>query len=125
MIFPNSLRAESKMSYINLTPQEFHKQYSENKTNALLLDVRTEGEYNSAHIANSLLIPVQVLADQLKKIEKYKNKPVYIYCRSGNRSVTAANILLDAGFTKVYQLPGGIGAWARAGLPIKTGGAEE
>ncbi len=84
----------------------------------LILDVRTEGEYLQGHLENSFLLPVQVLENEIGLIEKYKDQDVLIYCRSGNRSTVASKILLDAGFTNVYNLRKGISGWTSDGYPI-------
>jgi phage shock protein E len=76
----------------------------------LLLDVRTKSEYQEAHIPNSTLIPLDVLErDSLSKIPD-KNTEIFVYCRSGNRSSSAVQILLKQGYTRVYNL-GGIVGW--------------
>ncbi|MBU1342293.1 MAG: rhodanese-like domain-containing protein, partial [Proteobacteria bacterium] len=85
----------------------------------LILDVRTLGEYTQGHIKNSFLIPVQVLTTEHIKIMDHKDNPILIYCRSGNRSVTASNILTKNGFKKLYNLKGGIKDWIKNGLPIE------
>ncbi len=85
----------------------------------VIIDVRTEGEYNSGHIPGANLLPVQVFADKLGSLEKFKDDDILLYCASGNRSTVAAKILIDAGFTKVYNLRRGIGDWARNGFPIE------
>ncbi len=87
--------------------------------NVLLLDVRTQGEYRAGHIKNSVLIPVQVLAAEHEKINGHKTEQIIIYCRSGNRSVTASNILLGKGFKNIYNLKGGIKDWVKNGFPIE------
>ncbi|MBN2616710.1 MAG: hypothetical protein JXR64_00210 [Spirochaetales bacterium] len=84
----------------------------------IILDVRTEGEFNSGHISNAILIPVQNIKSQLSKIEKYKDEPVFIYCHSGNRSTVAAKILIDAGFKEVYNLRNGVVDWANQGYEL-------
>ena len=105
----------------NLQPETFYKKLTETKT-AILLDVRTPYEYEKdGHIPNSNLIPIQVLPRYADKLLKYKDYPVFVYCRSGNRSLVAAKYLEKLGFKKVYNLEGGIIAWKRAGLPVKYG----
>lgn len=101
---------------VDLSPQEFQEGFQEG---GLLLDVRTPGEYEAAHIPGAELIPVQELSARAGEIDAYKNEPVYVYCRSGNRSRSASQILLDKGFTQVYNLDQGIGSWAGAGLPLE------
>ncbi len=77
--------------------------------NYVLLDVRSYEEFDEGHIEGATLIPVDELADRWAEIEEYDK--ILVYCRSGNRSATASDILLDAGFTDVYNLLGGIKAW--------------
>ncbi len=87
-------------------------------TNITLLDVRTSEEIKSdGKLKNSILVPVQLLEQNLDKLEKYKNSKVFIYCKSGNRSITASRILSDAGF-KTYNIQGGINQWKREKLPL-------
>ncbi len=85
----------------------------------LILDVRTPAEYKAGHIKNSILIPVQVLSTEYKKILEYQDKSVLIYCRSGNRSVTASKILLENGFKPIYNMKGGIKSWIKNGYPVE------
>ncbi len=103
---PGTIDGANEM--INDTPEQFE---SNMKGEYLLLDVRTQGEYDEGHINDPTLIPVDELESRLAEIEEYKNLPVLVYCRSGNRSATAAKILLDNGFQEVHNLLGGIGAW--------------
>lgn len=84
----------------------------------LILDVRTPQEYAAGHLENSKLIPVQVIQTEFKQILEYKDKPVFIYCASGNRSTVAARILINNGFTNIFNLSTGISGWAREGLKI-------
>lgn len=77
---------------------------------AILLDVRTPAEYKELRIPGSLLIPVDELPNRLSELHKDPAKPIVVYCRSGNRSATAAAILVKAGFPAVYDM-GGIINW--------------
>ena len=97
-----------KAEIINNTPEEFEASM---QGEYLLLDVRTQAEYDEGHINDPTLIPVDELESRLDEISEYKDKPVLVYCRSGNRSVTASNILIQNGFSEVHNLLGGIGAW--------------
>jgi rhodanese-related sulfurtransferase len=98
-----------KISFTNINPQEAKKRL-ENEKEIILLDVRTKEEYKSGHIEDSILIPVDDLEANAENTLKDKSAPVFVYCRSGNRSVSAANILLKLGYTNVYNL-GGIRDW--------------
>ncbi|WP_124949008.1 rhodanese-like domain-containing protein [Sulfuriferula thiophila] len=88
-----------------------------NHDNAIVLDVREANEFSSGHIADAKHIPVGQLANNLKPLEKYKDQAIVVNCRSGARSASACSILRKNGFTKVYNLKGGILAWQQANLP--------
>lgn len=77
--------------------------------NYVLLDVRSYEEFDEGYIEGATLIPLDELADRWEEIEEYDK--VLVYCRSGNRSAAASEILLDVGFKEVYNLLGGIRAW--------------
>jgi phage shock protein E len=81
----------------------------------LLLDVRTPSEYAMGHIKGAKLIPVDELADRAGEIADCKERPVLVYCHSGNRSATAAMILKNKEFSMVRNLRGGITAWINSG----------
>jgi rhodanese-related sulfurtransferase len=84
----------------------------------VVLDVRTAGEYADVHLADAWLIPIQELQSRLHELAAHKTDPVFIYCRTGNRSTVAAKFLVDAGFSEVINLRGGIVEWAKHDLPI-------
>lgn len=97
--------------FINVKVVEFQQLIS--KKNTQLVDVRTPNEYEKAHIKNAILINFfdkDFKEQSSKKLNK--NKPVYLYCRSGGRSAKAAKIYKEAGFTKVYNLIGGFKSWS-------------
>lgn len=85
---------------------------------ALILDVREDNEWAVGHIPNARHIRLGQLADQLGQLEKFRDKPVVVYCRSGNRSARAGAMMKKAGFSNVNNLAGGIVAWEQANLPI-------
>lgn len=89
-----------------------------NHSNAVVIDVREEKEVVDGMIINSVHIPLDDLQNHLKKIEKYKDKPVIVSCRTGNRSGKACNMLRKNGFLQVYNLRGGILAWQKENLPL-------
>lgn len=72
-----------------------------NKENLLILDVRRPNEFKESRIVNSINIPVE-------EIEKYKDKPILVYCKVGVRSSVACNFLESEGFNNLYNLRGGI-----------------
>jgi phage shock protein E len=96
-----SISAKQAMEYID-------------KEKPFILDVRTPQEFYEGFIPGSKLIPLGQLADRVGEIATRKNRPVLVYCRSGNRSIAASQILLRNGFKKVYNMRGGIKAWKKA-----------
>ena len=89
-----------------------------NHDDALVLDVRENNEYMGGHIINSIHIPLGTLNNRLNELEKYKNKPVIVGCRSGQRSASACATLKKQGFESVYNLSGGVMGWQNANLPL-------
>ena len=89
-----------------------------NREDAVVLDVREKSEWNGGHIASARHIALAQLDKHLAEIEKFKQTPVIVCCAIGGRSQTAREKLVKAGFEKVFNLAGGIAAWAEAGLPL-------
>lgn len=89
-----------------------------NADGTLLLDVREDNEYKQGHISNALHIPLGQLGQRLQELDAYRDRPLVVYCRTGNRSDSAAARLRKQGFTTVYNLAGGIVAWQNANLPV-------
>jgi rhodanese-related sulfurtransferase len=89
-----------------------------NHKNALVLDVRDTDEFNAGHILNAKQIPVLKLKERIGEVERYREQPIVVVCRSGNRSATACTVMAARGFKQVYNLSGGMMAWQKAGLPL-------
>lgn len=81
------------------------------KDTVQLIDVRTPAEFKQGHIKGALNIDVTDASFEKNLEQLNKNKPVYIYCRSGQRSNTAAKKMAQAGFDTLYDLKGGINNW--------------
>ena len=81
----------------------------------VLLDVRQPKEYQQAHIPGAVLIPLPELGDRLDEVAK--EKPVLVYCASGGRSRVAAQMMAGKGFSKIFNVAGGIKAW-QAGTAV-------
>ena len=93
--------------YSKITPDEAKAMMVDGN---LILDVRTPEEYSEGHIEEALLLPLDtILAGELDLLQN-QDQVILVYCRSGNRSRTAAEALVEAGFTKVYDF-GGIIDW--------------
>ena len=89
----------------------------------IVLDVRTPAEYASGHLpaAQNIDIEAPDFATRIAALDKAATYAVY--CHSGNRSGTALEQMSAAGFTHVYDLAGGIGAWQQMGGPMAMGGS--
>ncbi|GAG69301.1 unnamed protein product, partial [marine sediment metagenome] len=95
----------------------------ENKyPNLIILDVRTPYEYKKGHLYDAILIPYDELEfeERISEIEGYKNSEIIVYCKSSHRSTLASEILVENGFTNIYNMLGGILAWIDADYPIWT-----
>jgi rhodanese-related sulfurtransferase len=90
-----------------------------NHKNAFVLDVREPDEYKAGHLLNAQLIPLGKLRERIGELKKYKDVPVVVVCRSGNRSGTACVTLGKEGFSQAYNLAGGVMAWQKANLPMQ------
>ena len=90
-----------------------------NSEDALMLDVREDKEFYDGHVINAVHIPLGLLEGRLKEIDDHREKPVIVYCRTGQRSAKASSVLQRQGFKSVYKLNGGMMAWNDAGLPVK------
>jgi len=90
-----------------------------NHEDAVVLDVRSMAEFKDGHIVNAVNIPLNGLGNNLKQLEKHRNKPIVAVCRSGSRSGAACSLLRKHGFENVKNLRGGMLAWESANLPVK------
>lgn len=102
----------------NITPEECDALLKQQDIQ--LVDVRTEQEYGNGHLKEAILINIQGQDFTTKATQQLdKQKPVIIYCKSGRRSMQAAQILVNEGFETVYNMKGGILAWQAEGLPTE------
>ena len=91
--------------------QEEAKTIMSTNREAVILDVRTQEEYDSGHIKGAVLLPVDAITEEsAREVIPIKETQVLVYCRSGNRSVTASKVLAQLGYTEVYEF-GGINTW--------------
>ncbi|WP_028830260.1 rhodanese-like domain-containing protein [Proteocatella sphenisci] len=96
-------------TYIKLTPEQA-KEIMDTEDDIIILDVRTQEEFDTGHIEGAVLIPNTEIRDKAKDVLKDKDQKILVYCRSGNRSQMAAAELISMGYTKVYDF-GGIIDW--------------
>lgn len=90
-----------------------------NREEALVVDVREPAEYGSGHVLGAKNVPLARVAASGADLAKRKEKPVIVYCETGNRSASAAAALRKHGFARVFNLSGGMKAWRDAGLPVE------
>ena len=102
---------ENKMknSYEQITPAEA-KEIMDDRDGYVILDVRTQEEYDEAHIDGAILIPDYEIADKAESVLKDKEQLILVYCRSGRRSKLAAEELVKLGYTNIKEF-GGIIDW--------------
>ena len=96
------------MGYQQISPQEA-KEIMDTEENVIILDVRTQEEYDSGHIKNAVCLPNEEISGE-PEILPDKTQKILVYCRSGNRSKQAAGKLADMGYEKVLEF-GGILDW--------------
>lgn len=89
-----------------------------NHKDALVLDVRSAADFAQGHIINALNIPMNGFKKQIGTLQKHKDRPILITCRSGSQSSMACQQLRKEGFEDVHNLRGGIMAWQSASLPL-------
>jgi len=104
------------LGFRDLSPQDAIRLI--NKQDAIILDVRDESEFKAGHIVNARNYPVALIDTKLNELATEKERPVLIYCKSGQRSARAASLLNKQGFTNVFKLAGGMMAWQSASLPV-------
>lgn len=85
---------------------------------AFMLDVRQPEEWDEVHIPGATLIPLGELPQRLGELPK--DQEIVVYCRSGNRSQSGAEILAKNGFSGVTSMAGGITEWSAAGYPTES-----
>ncbi|HEU0186477.1 MAG TPA: rhodanese-like domain-containing protein [Gallionellaceae bacterium] len=90
-----------------------------NHKNALVLDVREEAEFGNGHLLNAKLIPLGKLSSRIGELERYREQPIVVVCRSGQRSASACALLGKQGFAQAFNLGGGVIAWQKSNLPLE------
>jgi rhodanese-related sulfurtransferase len=89
-----------------------------NHQDAVVVDVRPNADFAQGHIINSINIPINGFSKQISTLDKHKERPIIVSCRSGAQSSQACAQLRKQGYQQVYNLRGGILAWQNANLPI-------
>ena len=89
-------------------------------TDVLIIDVRTEAEWDSGYLENAIHIPLDTIEKKITLTETDKSKEIYLYCRSGNRSGKATSILQNLGYKNVTNIGGIQSASTNLSIPIVT-----
>lgn len=92
-----------------------------NSDNAVVVDTRPTKEFSTGHITGSINIPAAKMKENLNLLEKKKDAPIIVVCKSGMTSGATAKDLNKEGFTTVYKLQGGIAEWQSSNLPLIKG----
>ena len=95
--------------YMNITVEEA-KQIMDSEEGYIILDVRTQEEYDEGHIPGAIVISHEEIAEKAEDVLKDKDQLILVYCRSGRRSKIAAEALLELGYTNIKEF-GGIIDW--------------
>lgn len=89
-----------------------------NHEDAIVVDVRDIGEYKAGHLPHARHVPFKEIDQRLKELNKFKDKPLILYCATDTRASSAGARLKRAGFSAVHTLQGGLNAWQNANLPL-------
>ena len=95
--------------YVNITAEEA-KQIMDSEEGYIILDVRTQEEYDQGHIPGAIVISHEEIADKVEDVLTDKDQLILVYCRSGRRSKLAAEALVELGYTNIKEF-GGIIDW--------------
>ena len=98
-----------EVEYVNITAEEA-KQIMDSEEGYIILDVRTQEEYDQGHIPGAIGISYEEIPDKAEEVLTDKNQLILVYCRSGRRSKIAAEALLELGYTNIKEF-GGIIDW--------------
>ena len=100
---------EAEIMYNKITPQDAKKIMDE-QSGYIILDVRTQEEYDTGHIPGAVLLPDFEIAEKAETVLQDKNQLILVYCRSGRRSKNASSELAALGYMNIYEF-GGINDW--------------
>ena len=95
--------------YVNITAEEA-KQIMDTEEGYIILDVRTQEEYDEGHIPGAIVISHEEIAEKAEQVLTDKDQLILVYCRSGRRSKIAAEALVELGYTNIKEF-GGITDW--------------
>jgi rhodanese-related sulfurtransferase len=89
-----------------------------NREDAVIVDVRDQGEFERGHLPNARHLPLADLERRGAELGKFRARPILVYCGNGSRAATAIATLRKSGFEKLFNLRGGLFEWEKAGQPL-------
>ncbi|MGE3726715.1 MAG: rhodanese-like domain-containing protein [Candidatus Sericytochromatia bacterium] len=116
-----AMRAQTNFkpqAVVTISPQEAHDWVMDPQSQWLILDVRTPEEFAQGRLKNATLMNFYDPDFKTKLEDMNRHQPTILYCRSGNRSGKALEIMRELGFKNVYEVRGGILAWQASGFPV-------
>ena len=90
-----------------------------NHQDAVLLDVRDKSEYQEGSLPGAVSLPYSQIVEDRAKLEKYRQRPVIVFCKNGQQGARTCSILRKQGFENIYNLDGGLLAWRTANMPVQ------
>lgn len=106
-----------RTTYRNISVAEA-KAMMDSNPSLLILDVSSEEEYAQGHLKDAINVPLSDLLSGMGEFDT--DSSILVYCRTGRRSAQACSALIERGFTKVYNMEGGVVAWMNSGYPVIT-----
>ena len=107
---------ERRKAAPSVTPQQATVMGNDDDT--LMLDIRSAADFKTGRVLNSKNIPFAELGKRMDDLQKHRDKPVVLICKTGQTAGGAANMLRKDGYTKVYRMTGGMVEWTNQGLPL-------
>lgn len=106
---PQQTEITKEAVYVNITAQEA-KEVMDSRDDYVILDTRTQEEYDESHIPGAILIPHDQIKEKAESVLTDKDQLILVYCRSGRRSKLASEDLVELGYTNIMEF-GGIIDW--------------
>jgi rhodanese-related sulfurtransferase len=109
---------DTAVGVVTVDAERAHQVIDDEPPGLVVLDIRTPEEFTAGRLADSVNIDFYApdFADQIGALDR--DTPYVMYCRTGNRSEGAADLMSDLGFSEVYEIDGGIVSWVESGFPI-------
>jgi rhodanese-related sulfurtransferase len=90
-----------------------------NRQDALFVDTRGDADFRKAHLPGAIHLPASAISERAGRLDRFKDKPIIVYCANGMQSGRVVAELKKLGFAQIYQLRGGLASWQAAGYPLE------